>query len=189
MGSVNLLPWREERRYRRDKRLLGVSIIYWLVCAAIVILMLSSISGSVSSQNKRNQFLIGHNARLNVEIKDVEQLKEDKIELLARIEIIQNLQDNRVQIVHVLDDMVRKLPSGVTLDVMSKQDKKIKLIGRAQSNSRVSELMNYLDSSLWFGKSDLTVVNVTDEENNKLSQFELAVTEKNLSAGKLGEAN
>ena len=139
--------------------------------------MLSAVSSLVNDQDTRNQYLSKQNAKINTQIRSSEVLKEKKKELLSRIEIVQNLQDNRVQIVHVFDDMVRKLPRGVTLDVMSKQNDQIKLIGRAQSNARVSELMNRLDSSLWFGKSDLSVVNVTDRDNNKLSQFELTVTE------------
>ncbi len=139
--------------------------------------MLSAVSSLVNDQDARNQYLSKQNAKINTQIRSSEALKEKKKELLSRIEIVQNLQDNRVQIVHVFDDMVRKLPRGVTLDVMSKQNDQIKLIGRAQSNARVSELMNRLDSSLWFGKSDLSVVNVTDRDNNKLSQFELTVTE------------
>ncbi len=189
MSGINLLPWREDQRQRRDKRLLGMSIFYWLACIAGVFLMLSAISKSVNDQDSRNQYLQGQTAKLNRQIQDIEKLKDDKEELLSRIEVVQNLQDNRVQIVHVYDDMVRKLPRGVTLDVMSKEDKEIKLTGRAQSNARVSELMNRLDSSLWFGKSDLSVVNVTDDQNNKLSQFELVVTEKNLSQSNASEVD
>lgn len=178
MNSVNLLPWREERRQRKDKCLLGMSIFYWLICLVAAFLFLSAIVKLVTDQDNRNQYLITQNAKLKSQIRSIEELKESKQELLSRIQIVQNLQDNRVQIVHLFDDMVRKLPSGVTLDVMSKENERIKLVGRAQSNARVSELMNRLDSSLWFGKSDLSVVKVTDEDNNKLSEFELAVTEK-----------
>lgn len=184
MVSVNLLPWREERRLLRDKKLLGAGVFYWLACVAVILLMLSALSDSAENQNRRNQFLTAQNEKLDQEIESIEKLKKNKETLLYRINVVQNLQDNRSQIVHVFDDMVRKLPKGVTLDIVSKDAKLIKLTGRAQSNSRVSELMNRLDSSLWFGETDLTVVNVTDEENNKISQFELVVIEKDLLANK-----
>ncbi len=183
MANINLLPWREARRARDDKRMLVLSVLFWALCLIAGFLAISNINGNLKNQQARNNFLVQQNAKLNREIKDIEKLQSEKQELVGRIEVIQNLQQDRMQIVHVFDDIVRKLPAGITLDTMSKKDKEIRLKGRAQSNSRVSELMNQLDTSQWFGESDLAVVSLKatrDQQigDSELRDFEVAVTEK-----------
>jgi type IV pilus assembly protein PilN len=79
--------------------------------------------------------------------------------------------------VHVFDEIVRSLPKGVTLDKMSKKSREIHLQGRAQSNSRVSELMNQADSSQFFGGSTLNVVALTDSNGTDIREFEVVLTE------------
>lgn len=178
MANINLLPWREEQRAQQDKKLFIASILFWGLCIAAGFLAFGNISGRLDDQRARNQYLLEQNSRLNREIKDIEKLQQEKQELIERIDVIQNLQQDRVQIVHVFDDIVRKMPPGVTLDKMRKDDSEIQLFGRAQSNSRVSELMNQLDSSRWFGNSDLSIVSLKETDDGKLSEFEVAITEK-----------
>lgn len=178
MISANLLPWREEQRQKRDKKLLFGASIFWAICLAVSAQFYLKATDRLTDQNARNTYLKGEITKVDEEIKELEQLQIEKDALLSRIDVVQRLQHDRQQIIHIFDDMVRKLPKGTTLDSITKSSRKIALTGRAQSNSRVSELMNRLDTSQWFGESNLTVVNVKDEDNNQLSQFELKIVEK-----------
>ena len=177
MSNINLLPWREVQRAKNDKKLLVASFVFWGACGLVGFLALQHISGILEYQRERNQFLVAENSKLNRKIADIKKLQAEKQDLVGRIDVIQGLQQDRIHIVHVFDDIVRKLPAGVTLDKMSKKSRKIHLKGRAQSNSRVSELMNQANSSLFFGSSNLNVVALKDSSGKDLREFEVVLTE------------
>jgi type IV pilus assembly protein PilN len=94
------------------------------------------------------------------------------------MEIIQQLQRDRTKIVHVFDDLVRKLPKGIYLTQFTKKKTAMGLEGMAQSNARVSALMNSLDSSDWFTNANLDVINVTPQGGSRISKFSLKVREE-----------
>lgn len=92
--------------------------------------------------------------------------------------VIQQLQMDRTQVVHLFDDLVRKLPEGVYLTGLKQSGQIITLTGNAQSNARVSAFMRNLDASDWFAKPDLEVVNVRSRGNDRVSEFTLRVSQK-----------
>lgn len=175
---INLLPWRELRRQEQDRQLLSVSIGAWVLMGLIVFYAAYHMNGLIEYQNRRNDYLRTEIAKLDTQIKEINQLKERKQALIARMEIIQQLQRDRTQIVHVFDDLVRKLPKGVYLTGLAKKGKRITLKGMAQSNARVSHLMNNLDSSEWFTNPDLDIVDARKEGGEQVSQFTLRVNEQ-----------
>jgi type IV pilus assembly protein PilN len=178
MTSLNLLPWREQQRQERNRKLLTGCVAAWLVTAGLVFLASQYVDGQIDHQRARNQFMQAEIAQLNRVIREIEDLKQRKQDLLARMEVIQQLQANRAQIVHVFDDLVHKLPSGVYLESVSKSGKTISLKGVAQSNGRISNLMRNLDSSDWFTNASLQVVEVNDQAGIRVSRFDLRISEE-----------
>lgn len=175
---INLLPWREIRRREQDRQLLSISIGAWILMGLVVFYGQWHMSGRIDHQNARNSYLNREIAKLEDQIKEINELKSRKQALLARMEIIQQLQQDRTQIVHVFDDLVRKLPKGIYLTRLTKRAKAIALTGMAQSNARVSSLMQNLDSSDWFANPDLNVINVTPSGSTRISSFSLQVNEE-----------
>ena len=175
---INLLPWREIRRQEQDRQLLSASVGAWLLMGLVVFYAWFHMNGLIEHQTKRNAFLKTEIAKLDKEIEEINKLKERKQALIARMEIIQQLQRDRTQIVHVFDDLVRKLPKGVYFTALTKKNKRITLKGTAQSNARVSSLMNSLDSSDWFTNPNLNVVNAQNKGGARVSQFTLNVNEE-----------
>ena len=96
------------------------------------------------------------------------------------------LQSDRTQIVHVVDDLVRKIPKGVYLTQFTKKNKAMALEGMAQSNARVSALMNSLDASDWFTNPNLDIINVTPQGGSRISKFSLKVREERKRDDKKG---
>jgi len=94
------------------------------------------------------------------------------------MDVIQALQQNRAQIVHVFDDLVTKLPNGVSYENVSKSGPKVKIEGKAQSNNRVSAFMRSLDESQWFDGATLTVVDVEAQDGVSVSEFNVEVNEQ-----------
>ncbi len=182
-ADINLLPWREEQRRFRDIQMMVLAIIVWVACVVLVGMSVYYIQSKQENQKTRNNYLKTENSKLDEQLKEVKELKSKKDNMVARMEVIQNLQRKRNQIVHLFDDIVRKLPEGVYFQVLTKHANQIAIEGTAQSNARVSQLMNDLDSSEWFTKPDLNVITVKASESVRLSQFQLNVFETGPNEG------
>ena len=176
--NINLLPWREEQRRLRDRKMLGNAIFIWILCAGLVLLAFMYLGNQQDNQRSRNSYLNTEIRKLDRKIDEIKTLKEQKDNLLVRMQVIQNLQRERRKVVHLFDDIVRKLPEGVHYNSLSKNGNNFNLAGMAQSNARVSDLMNRLDSSEWFDNPNLSVIDITPQEGVRLSQFKLGVSEE-----------
>lgn len=175
---INLLPWREMRRREYDRRVLSISVGAWVLMGLVVLFAQWHMNGLIEHQNKRNAYLKTEISKLDRQIKEINQIKKRKAALLARMEVIQRLQQNRTQVVHIFDDLVRKLPKGVYLTSLKKVNQTITMDGFAQSNARISNLMNNLDSSDWFTNPDLDVITVKPSGGARISKFSLKVKQE-----------
>lgn len=184
MNGINLLPWREERRRARDRQMLSSSVLIWILCCTVVFGGYSYLNLLQDNQRDRNRYLTDEINKLNEKIKEINGLRERKDSLIARMEVIQNLQRQRTQVVYLFDDMVRKLPDGIYFDSLEKKGQRISFKGTAQSNARVSSLMDRLDSSDWFSDPDLSVINVAPTQGVRLSQFDLKISQRKTLRGK-----
>ena len=158
MAKINLLPWRAERRKQRQKEfytmLGGAALAAVLIAFGVV----KFFDMKIDTQNARNAFLKKEIAALDAKIKEIEALDRKKAELLARKAVIEQLQANRSQMVHLFDELVRTIPDGVRLNSIKQTGEQLTLDGVAQSNARVSSYMRALETSGWMTKPDLSVI-------------------------------
>ena len=159
MPRINLLPYRAElRRSAATSSSSGLArrwaLLPWLLASNLV---LSSIIGH---QQDRNDLLKAEISALDKRIAEILDLEEKKERLLARMEIIEQLQRSRPEAVHVFDELVRTLPDGVCLTSVKQTGRRIEIEGAAESNTRVSALMRNIDGSEWLTQPDLEVVEV-----------------------------
>ena len=178
MANINLLPWREVQRRERNQVTLIICIAMWGVALLVVFAGKVFMDSRIDHQKARNAYIQSEINALSKVIKEIEDLKDKRDALLSRMEVIQNLQKNRSQIVHVFDDLVSKLPNGVYYDTITKTRDSLRINGKAQSNGRVSALMRSLDASDWFANATLNVVNVVDQNGASVSQFDVLVKEE-----------
>ena len=179
MTRLNLLPWRDIRRKEQDRQLLSIGVGAGILMLLIIFYAHLHVSTLIENQGKRNEFLTQEIAKVEEQIKEIKELKKQRDALVARMQVIQQLQMARTQIVHVFDDLVRKLPEGVYLTTLKQSGPAFTITGMAQSNARVSALMRSLDSSDWFTQPDLDVINVSTKGSERVSQFTLRVKQKN----------
>lgn len=175
---LNLLPWREIRRKEQDRQLLTVAAGAWVLMVLAVFYAHLHVTHLIDDQNRRNQFLKGEIAKVEKEIKEIREIKKQRQALIARMNVIYQLQGARTQIVHVFDDLVRKLPEGVYFRSLKERGKHYTLNGIAQSNARVSALMRNLDSSDWFANPNLDIINVREKGGDRVSTFRLQVNQQ-----------
>ena len=177
MANINLLPWREAQRRERNRATLMTCALMWVGAFFVVLAAKLFMDARIDHQNNRNAFLQREINELSIIIREIEDLKEKRDDLIDRMEVIQTLQANRAQIVHVFDDLVTQLPKGVYFDSIDKNDQRLKIVGKAQSNGRVSALMRNLDASDWFTNPDLKVVDVVDQNGVSVSEFDVELKE------------
>ncbi len=179
MARINLLPWREELRKQRQREF-GV-----MVAGALFITLLLGfyvhlhISGMIDHQKGRNGFLKKEIALMDSKIKEIKDLERTKARLLARINIIQELQSSRPEIVHLFDELVTRTPEGSYLTDVRQNGKSVTINGRAQSNARVSSYMRNVDASRWLGMPSLQVIENKDKTGTGFSHFTLMVKQIN----------
>lgn len=160
MPRINLLPWREVLRAQRRNQFF-VALGGAAVAAGLILLVSYFVfDGMIGGQRDRNEFLKQEIAELDKQIEEILELEASKARLLARMEIIEQLQRSRPGIVHVFDDMVTVMPEGVFLSSIKQTGRRLEMVGVAESNTRVSALMRNIDKSEWLTNPDLEVVEV-----------------------------
>jgi len=175
MAKINLLPWREERRQQRTKEfylLIGLSAAFALVVFGLAYYYFDQ---SVKFQNQRNSFMTAEIKKLEKQIAEIEVLEAKKASLIARQQVIEELQANRTQMVHLFDELVKTIPNGVFLEKIAQKGTSISLEGYSQSHSRVSDYMRRLDESAWFTKIELDYIKADDTLGTHDQKFKLSV--------------
>ncbi len=172
---LNLLPWREMRRKEQDRQLLVFAGMFWSLMGLIVLYGYLHVSALKDNQVKRNEYLQQEIARIDKEIKEIADLKKSREALIARMNVIYQLQADRIQVVHLFDELARRLPEGVYLTSFKHGGNSIALKGVAQSNARVSAFMRNLSGSDWFADPELEVINVRSQGAERVSDFSLKV--------------
>jgi len=168
---INLLPHREERRKRGRQHFAVLAGLTATLGAVVVGAGYLYIAGLISTQDQRNAFLRSEISKLDKEIAEIKKLKDEIAALLARKQIIETLQADRAQTVHLLDQLVRQMPEGVYLRQLRQRGLLVNLQGYAQSNARVSTLMRNIESSPWLGSPQLIEIKAARVGSKRLSEF------------------
>jgi len=171
VARVNLLPHREERRKAARQHFFVIAGGTAVVGALIVLAMHGFYAAKIETQNERNRFLKSEIAKLDKEIAEINKLKSEIQALLARKQVIETLQADRAQTVHLLDELVRQMPEGVYLKSVRQRGLAVNVTGYSQSNARVSTLMRNIDASPWLEKPELVEIRATNVANKRLSEF------------------
>lgn len=181
-ARVNLLPHREERR-KRARQHFFVLIGGTAVVGVLVIgLMHTYYAEKIDAQQSRNQYLKTEIAKLDKEIAEINKLKDEIQSLLARKQIIETLQADRAQTVHLLDDLVKRMPDGVYLKGLTQKGLRINVVGYAQSNARVSTLMRNIESSPWLENPELVEVRAASVDKRRIAEFNMYMSLKRLAS-------
>ncbi|MDH4322735.1 MAG: PilN domain-containing protein [Betaproteobacteria bacterium] len=170
---INLLPHREERRQRGRQHFAVLAGLTAILGAVVVGAGYLYIAGMISTQDQRNAFLRSEIAKLDKEIAEIKKLKDEIAALLARKQIIETLQADRAQTVHLLDQLVRQMPEGVYLRQLRQRGLSINVQGYAQSNARVSTLMRNIESSPWLATPQLIEIKASRVGSKRLSEFNM----------------
>ena len=183
MIRINLLPHRELARASRRRQftvLLGVAVAAGLVT---VVLGHGVIAAQQSNQDARNAFLTQEITKLDSQIGEIKKIREQTQALLARKQVVETLQSNRTEVVHLFDQMIRLLPEGLYLKSFKQTGDVVSITGYTQSSARVSTLMRSLDDSPWFESASLVEIKAATVNNLRAYEFVLTVKQTRQQVG------
>lgn len=159
---INLLPHREMRRERRKKDYVGLLAFVGIGAAAAAVVVALGIDQRIDAQRARNDFIRAENAKLDEQIKEIDKLRDQIQQVLARKQVVEELQANRSEAVHLLDQIVRQLPDGIYLKSLKQGGTRVQMVGYAQSNARVSTLMRNIEASPWVASPELVEIKLVN---------------------------
>jgi len=185
MANINLLPWRDWERERKQKEFLA-QVGAVLVLGVVLILGAGQyFDNSIEGQEGRNEYLAGKISLLDKKIAEIKMLRKQREDLLARMRVINELQGNRPVIVRVFDEVVQTLAKGVHYQKMQMDGNALSVAGVAESNNRISALMRNLDGSDWFSSPNLKGLKedpTNSDYGEQASTFDLSFVQTNPNA-------
>ncbi len=186
MIRINLLPHREEKRKARRQQFYVLLGLVSVLAAVIWFLGFSYINREIDVQNEKNEFLKREIASLDKEISEIKKIQAQTNALLARKRVIEALQANRTEMVHLFNELAKQVPEGIYLSTLSQTGQRIAISGYAQTNARITTLMNNLDESPLLESSTLIETKAAVVSNRRLNAFSITtmITRQTAAPGK-----
>ena len=178
MAKINLRPWREELRAEKQKQFVVMILGAAFIAVGLTFLWKTDMDNRIAYQESRNAYIETATKQLDKQIKEIEDLKRKRDELLSRMQVIQDLKGKRPVIVRVFDELVRTLPDGLFYTNLKKTGDTVDVVGMSESNSRISALMRRFEESDWFTNPNLSNVSAADNRRAGYSQFNLSVQQQ-----------
>jgi type IV pilus assembly protein PilN len=172
---INLLPHREERRKRARQHFMATAVLTVIAGLVIVGAVHLYFAERISVQDGRNKFLKDEIAKLDKQIAEIKKLQEQTAALLARKKVVETLQSNRAEVVHLLDQLVRQLPDGMYLKEIKQKGDVVTISGYTQSQARVSTLMRNLESSNTLENPGLIEIKAVQLDGQRINQFTMNI--------------
>jgi type IV pilus assembly protein PilN len=173
--TINLLPWREERREEQKREFLNILVGVVVVAGLLVFGVDRFYNSNIDRQSARNSFLKKEISVLEERIAEIKLLQQKRNELLSRMQVIQELQGNRPIIVRVFDELAVKLADRVFYTDVNYKSRALSIRGVAESNNRISSQLRNFDESEWFTKPNVTAIKADQSYGPQASLFTLSV--------------
>lgn len=192
-ARINLLPHREMRRKQQQQQFFIMLGVVVAIGVSIWVSVHTYLDGVHTNQEARNKYLEGEIVKVDKEIAEINKLKEQIASLLKRKQVVETLQGNRAEVVHLLDQLVRQLPDGMYLKTVKQQGTKVTINGFTQSQARVSTLMRNLEGSQYLQNANLVEIKAGSAGAQRINEFTMniditreAETKDNKKAGNKG---
>ncbi len=173
MIRINLLPHREEKRQARKKQFITLAAITAGIAAALCAVIWYALSVRLDAEKDRVKYLDSETARLEKVIVEIAKIREETASLLSKKQVVESLQTDRSEAVHLFDQLLKQLPEGLYLHTVKQVGKKVEVIGYAQSNARVSSFMRNIQSSPYIENPELVVIKAQVVANVSANEFTL----------------
>lgn len=176
MTQINLLPWREQKREREKKKFITLFFVSIGIAAFIVFLINSYAKGLVNNQRERNKILEKEITVMKNQLTEIKSLKRTRQMLISRMSIVQHLQSTRTLMVHLFDELINVVPSGIYLTQVERKNNTISVTGYTESNTFVSILMKNIENNNWLHDPHLSEIKKEEKQQAADNGFKLTFT-------------
>lgn len=187
MAHINLLPWRERLREERKREFLSIMAGIVVIAGGLLFLVDRYFTGEINLQVARNEYVRGEISTLDAQVAEINELRQQKEDIRARMNVITDLQGTRPVIVRLFDELVRTLPEGVFYTTLERTNDTISINGVSESYSRITELLRRLDESEWFSEPDISVISAADSVETAMTAAFVFTLSVNLELPNQGE--
>lgn len=171
MARINLLPWREGLRRERQRNFMAALIGVAVIAALLVFLAAYTVGSQIDTQNSRNDYLRAEIKKLDVDIAAIKRLEQTRDDLLARKNVIEQLQENRSMMVHLFNTLASTVPEGVRLLAIGQSGNILTIKGASQSETRVSDYMRSIEAAEWLHDPALRILQAAAGAQGSLEPF------------------
>ena len=178
MMHINLLPHREEKRKARRTQFYALLAATMAIAGVVWFIGFTVIEARIDQQNEKNDFLRSEIVILDKQIAEIKSLKQQTEALLARKRVIELLEANRAETVHIFNEFAQRVPEGIYLRKITQAGQRINIAGYAQANARVSTLMHNLEESPLLEKPELVQIQAEIVGGRRLAAFSMFVNIK-----------
>jgi len=175
MATINLLPWREEAKRKRQTQFNMMAGCAFLVATLIIILVATLIDNSVELQLQKNQYVQSEISIVDQKIKEIKQLRQAKDDLKKRMDLIERLQNTRSLSTRLLDSIASVNAPGVYLSSVKRNGSSISFSGLAESNNHLANMLRNIENSQWLKNPLVQHINAKTDEIRQLNSFSLRV--------------
>ncbi|KAF7769010.1 type IV pilus assembly protein PilN [Pseudoalteromonas citrea] len=171
MPHINLLPWREQQRQASQQKFLTIIGLIVGVVFLVMYFIGAFYDGLTAGQNIKNSYLKTEIAKLDTRIVAINDLNKKKDNLQRRIRLIEELQSNRNLGTQIIDEITRVVPAGVYLTSLERQGNLLKVIGRSESNNRLSQMLRQVEASYLLERPIIQGIVAGEQRSRLLSDF------------------
>ena len=153
MARINLLPWRQEERERRNKEFITLVVAVILLSLLAAFASWSYFNNALAEQLDANALIEQENVLLDTALVEIDSLEHRREDIISRMQVIQDLQGRRPVPVRLWDDLAKAMPPALYLNNLKREGDTLTLTGRADNPYVVSRLILNLDNSKWMDDS------------------------------------
>lgn len=181
MSQINLLPWREAAKKRRQQQFFTFSGIGFALTIAAMITVNFVIGGVIDNQKQRNALLTKEIQALDVKLGKIKELRTSKDKLQDRIDLVKSLQRSRNTPTRLMNTLPKLVPAGVNLSKLTFKNDVISIDGTSESNTRLAVLLRNIEESDWLENGSLeSIVALPSNDGNRfIMRFQVAPAKQN----------
>ncbi|MDF2155679.1 PilN domain-containing protein [Vibrio sp. CAU 1672] len=144
---VNLLPWREQRRAEHRRRFVGLVVLAVVIAGGVQAGVGYYIQHQQKQQQERLRYLEHYITQLDRRIETMKIAEEEHSQILARIQIVEALQQGRNKTTEFMNLMPSLIPEGVFVDKIKMNDRHVEVSGIADSTARLATMLDNMERS------------------------------------------
>lgn len=178
MTQINLLPWREQARKVKQIRFgitLGVFVCITLIIVGILHLYYHSV---VNYQERRNAFIQTQITKATAELAELDAKKEGQDEIVSDLAFLIMLRNESYNAVSLLDELVRVVPEGISLNRIVRNKNNIVLYGKSASDVQITLFMKNISKSSIFKQPVLSEFTAKENNVGNETYFQLQVEQR-----------